>query len=279
MNPKDEEQIEDDIETTEDEDTRRKKRGAAADDDAEDEDEDAEEEDDEEEDGGGESEDEEVSGDEDEEDGEGDEDDAEKGMGKRAKQRIGKLTGEVKDLKRKLEEAQRLGGDDGKAILAAAETAGILPQLMSADEAKGIKELDSKTGAAKYLKKLLRSDDDEFEIGGETRSRRWVQGELDDLNDEIGELRERYGAKHRELAEKSKEIFELGMAAKKAGWKPGEKKGKAERSSAIRTKTAGGPKRKEPTLARKKGGRKTIDWSGVTDDASAEEMILAEMEN
>ena len=272
MKPEDEEQIEEDIETPEDTDEPENVDET----DEEEEDDDDEESEEEEEDGDGEEE------DEDDEDGDGEKDDELKDMGKRAQKRIGRLTGEVKDLKRELEEARRLTGDDGKAILAAAETAGILPQLMSADEAKGIRELDSKTGAMKYLKKLLRSDDDEFEIGGATRSRRWVQGELDDLEDEIGELRERYGAKRRELAEKSKEIFELGMAAKKAGWKPGEtsaRRGDAPRKKeGKKQKHAGGPKRKEPTLARKKGGKRSIDWSGVTDEAAAEAMILAEME-
>ncbi len=275
MNPKDEDQNEETIETPENTDEREDVDETEEDEDAE-EDEDGEESDEEEDDGDDDDE------DEDGEDGDDDEDGDRKGMGKRAKQRIGKLTGEVKDLKRQLEEARKLGGDDGKAILAAAETAGILPQLMSADEAKGIRELDSKAGAVKYLKKLLRSDDDEFEIGGETRSRRWVQGELDDLADELGELRERYGAKRRELEAKSKEIFELGMAARKAGWKPGEKakrKGKGDLAENRKQKLAGGPKRKEPTLAKRKGGKKSVDWGGVNDDASAEAMILAELEN
>lgn len=289
MNPKDREQIEDDIETPENTDEPETVDETDEDEDAEDEDaeedeEESEEEDDEEseeEDDDGDDEDD----DEDEEDEDDDEDEDLKGVGERAKKRIGKLTGEVKDLKRELEEARKLTGDDGRAILAAAETAGILPQLMSADEAKGIKELDSKTSAKKYLKKLLRSDDDEFEIGGETRSRRWVQGELDDLEEEIGELRERYGAKRRELAEKSKRIFELGMAAQKAGWKPGEKgaeKKGAERKphKGQKTTKAAKPARKGLSfINRKKGGKKDLDWGSVTDDASAEAMLLAEMED
>ena len=272
MDPKDREELEDDIATAENTDgaedvdeTGEDESGEDADEDEEDEDGDAEE----------------------DEDGDGDdeEDDGEKGMGKRAKLRIGKLTGEVKDLKRELEEARKLSGDDGKAILAAAESAGILPQLMSADEAKGIKELDSKTSARKYLKKLLRSDDDEFEIGGETRSRRWVQGELDDLEEEIDGLRERYGAKRRELAEKSKRIFELGLAAQKAGWKPGEKgagkKGADGKPHKARkaTKAAKPAKKGLSFINRKKGGKKELDWGSVADDASAEAMILAEMED
>ncbi|MBO4708822.1 MAG: hypothetical protein J5727_03465 [Kiritimatiellae bacterium] len=289
MNPKDREQIEDDIETPENTDEPETVDETDEDEDAEDEDaeedeEESEEEDDEEseeEDDDGDDEDD----DEDEEDEDDDEDEDLKGVGERAKKRIGKLTGEVKDLKRELEEARKLTGDDGRAILAAAETAGILPQLMSADEAKGIKELDSKTSAKKYLKKLLRSDDDEFEIGGETRSRRWVQGELDDLEEEIGELRERYGAKRRELAEKSKRIFELGMAAQKAGWKPGEKG--AEKKGAARkphkgqkaTKAAKPARKGLSFINRKKGGKKDLDWGSVTDDASAEAMLLAEMED
>ena len=284
MNPKDREQIEDDIETPENTDEPETVDETDEDEEAEEDEEESEEEDDEE------SEEEEDDGDdedddEDEEDEDDDEDEDLKGVGERAKKRIGKLTGEVKDLKRELEEARKLTGDDGRAILAAAETAGILPQLMSADEAKGIKELDSKTSAKKYLKKLLRSDDDEFEIGGETRSRRWVQGELDDLEEEIGELRERYGAKRRELAEKSKRIFELGMVAQKAGWKPGEKG--AEKKGAARkphkgqkTTKAAKPARKGLSfINRKKGGKKDLDWGSVTDEASAEATLLAEMED
>ena len=285
MDPKDREELEDDIATAENTDgaedvdeTGEDESGEDADEDEEDEDGDAEEDED------GDGDDEEESEDEDG-DGDDEEDDGEKGMGKRAKLRIGKLTGEVKDLKRELEEARKLSGDDGKAILAAAESAGILPQLMSADEAKGIKELDSKTSARKYLKKLLRSDDDEFEIGGETRSRRWVQGELDDLEEEIDGLRERYGAKRRELAEKSKRIFELGLAAQKAGWKPGEKgagkKGADGKPHKARkaTKAAKPAKKGLSFINRKKGGKKELDWGSVADDASAEAMILAEMED
>ena len=283
MNPKDREELEDDIETPEETDEREDVDETEEDEEeAEEEDEDdGEDESDEDEDD--ESEDDESEDEDDEDDGDG-KDDGEKGMGERAKKRIGKLTGEVKDLKRELEEARKLSGDDGRAILAAAETAGILPQLMSADEAKGIKELDSKTSARKYLKKLLRSDDDEFEIGGETRTRRWVQGELDDLDEEIGELRERYGAKRRELAEKSKRIFELGMAAQKAGWKPGEKGGKKESAKKTHkgtkaTKAAKPAKKGLSFINRKKGGKKDIDWGSVSDDASAEAMLLAEMED
>ena len=288
MNPKDREQIEDDIETPENADGEENVDETDEEESEEEDEEESEEDEDEESEDGDEDGDDEDA-DEDEDDDGDDEDDGQKGVGERAKRRIGKLTGEVKDLKRELEEARKLTGDDGRAILAAAETAGILPQLMSADEAKGIKELDSKTSARKYLKKLLRSDDDEFEIGGETRSRRWVQGELDDLDEEIGELRERYGAKRRELAEKSKRIFELGMAAQKAGWKPGEKttrrggreSGRGEEAAKRRkaTKAAKPAKKGLSFINRKKGGRKDLDWGRVADDASAEAMILAEMED
>ena len=284
MNRKDDEQPEDDIETPENTDDREDVDETDEDETDEDETEEEADGDEEDEDGDEDDEDDDESDDEDEEDDEED-DDGEKGMGDRAKKRIGKLTGEVKDLKRELEEARKLSGDDGRAILAAAETAGILPQLMSADEAKGIRELDSKTGARKYLKKLLRSDDDEFEIGGETRSRRWVQGELDDLEEEIDKLNEQYGAKRRELAEKSRRIFELGMAAQKAGWKPGEKSTKrkgAEKKPHKGTKATKAAKPAKKGLSfinRKRGGKKDLDWGSVADDASAEAMILAEMED
>lgn len=227
---------------------------------------------------------EEAEGEDDEESPDAEEDEeAEKGeddavagdedLGKRARKRIGKLTGKVKDLERRLEEAQRLAGDDGKAILSAAEAAGILPSLMSKEEAKGIAAIDRKTKTAKYLKGLLRSDEDEFEIGGETRSRRWIEGELDDLNEELGELRERFGAKRKELAQRTREIFELGMAAVKHGWRPGEKKKSTKKP--VEAKSA---KAQKKGLKPAKGGGKAIDWGKVNDEATAESMILAELE-
>ena len=260
----DTEELEDEDEETEDAD----EDDEAGDDDADD---------------GSDDEDDESDDDDEDEESDDDDDDEKKSdreaMGKRAQKRIGKLTGEIKDLKRELESARKLSGDDGKAILSAAETAGILPQLMSAEEAKGIQQLDSKTGVAKYLKKLLRSDDDEFEIGGETRSRRWVQGELDDLQEEIGELREKYGAKRTELAEKSKKVFELGMAAMKAGWKPGENKATKSKKAKKAPASAGKKPKKGLERITKKSRKGEINWGDVADEASMEAALLAEMEN
>lgn len=206
---------------------------------------------------------------------EGEAEDGDAELGRRAQRRIGRLTGKVKDLERRLAEAQALAGDDGKAILAAAEAAGVLPGLMSREEAKGIAAIEEKTKAAKYVKGLLRSDDDEFEIGGETRSRRWLEGELDDLNEELGELRERFGAKRRELAQRTREIIELGMAAVRHGWRPGERKGTTR--PAAKARSAGAQRKGLRPAA--EGGRKRIDWSAVNDEATAESMILAELEN
>jgi len=208
--------------------------------------------------------------------GDADEADGRKGeLGRRAQRRIGQLTGKVRDLERQLGEARALAGDDGRALIAAAESAGVLPGLMSRDEAKGFAELDSKTGIAKYLRKLLRSDDDEFEIGGQTRSRRWVEGELDDINDELAELRERYGARRTELAAKTRRVLELGMAALKEGWQPG--KGRTRTMDRGTPAQARGPAKRGIPRKTEKAGR-AADWGAVNDEASAEAMILAELE-
>ena len=197
-------------------------------------------------------------------------------LGKRAQRRIGQLTGKVKDLERQLDEARALAGDDGRALIAAAESAGVLPGLMSRDEAKGFAELDSKTSVAKYLRKLLRSDDDEFEIDGRMRSRRWVEGELDDINDELAELRERYGARRAELAGKTRKVLELGMAALKEGWQPGKGVARTKKEKGAPAQARRPAKRSVPGKT-EKAGRGT-DWGAVTDEASAEAMILAELE-
>ena len=184
------------------------------------------------------------------------------GLGRRAQKRIGDLTkranaaeADVKRLTKELETAKRLGGDDGKAFLAAAEQSGILPGLMSKDEAKAFGDLAQLPGIIKGYKKWLNDHEkgDELDMGGKTMSYGDVRNRLDEIQEEFEDLKDKYGERQKELRAKVKEIFQLGEAAMKAGWKPGQKapaknvKPKTRPGSAEKPKPAnrGGGKRAE----------------------------------
>ena len=47
----------------------------------------------------------------------------------------------MKTLEKELDEAKKLSGDDGRAILAAAEASGILPGLMTKAEAEAFQDM------------------------------------------------------------------------------------------------------------------------------------------
>lgn len=234
-----------------------------------DEDEDEDEDDEDSEDGDEDEEDEEDSEDDDDEEedeeSEDDEDEEDGKLGHRAQKRIRKLNGQVKDLKKQLEEAQKLGGEDGQAILSAATKAGIAPRLMSKELATGLNELAEKKSALGYFKDLLDSDDDEFEIGGKQYSRRQLERKERTLTEEVHALESKFGKGRDKALEEAKTLFELGWAAKKAGWKPEEGGGKAKKKKHDK------PKHK---ASHKKGGaHDESSWEGAEDDDSLEAMI------
>ena len=204
-----------------------------------------------------EDEDEESEDDEDEEDGK---------LGHRAQKRIRKLNGQVKDLKKQLEEAQKLGGEDGQAILSAATKAGIAPRLMSKELATGLNELAEKKSALGYFKDLLDSDDDEFEIGGKQYSRRQLERKERTLTEEVHALESKFGNGRDKALEEAKTLFELGWAAKKAGWKPEGGSGKAKKKHKH-------DKPKHKASHKKGGAHDESSWEGAEDDDSLEAMI------
>lgn len=207
---------------------------------------------------------------EDEESEEGDE-----SLGNRAQKRIKQLVGarkdaekRVKELEDRLNEAQKLGGDEGKALIAAAETAGILPSMMTKDLAEGLSRLQQKSSALAGISDMLESDDDEFEIGGNTISRRRLERKERELREEVGDLKQEFGPRKRELQQKIKGIFELGLKAQKAGW-TGEKA--AAKKKILNDKPTGTVK---APAAKKKAG----DWGSIGSTSDLERMIAAEME-
>lgn len=155
-------------------------------------------------------------------------------LGARAQKRIKKLIAERKEatakldaLTKQLDEAKKLSGDDGKAIMAAAEASGILPGLMTKDDADAEEKIRSYGRVIDRYEEWLDEHDsgDEYEIGeGKTLSYRRVERRVNQLKEELRDMKSSYGPRQKELRSKVREIFELGTAALKAGWKPGGKK-------------------------------------------------------
>lgn len=165
---------------------------------------------------------------------EDDSDDEDSQLGARAQKRIKKLIAEKKEatakfkyLTKQLEEAKKLSGDDGKAIMAAAEASGILPGLMTKDDAEAQKKIGQYKRIIDRYEQWLEDHDvgDEFDCGdGKMMSYGKVERRVNQLSEVLRDLKSEYGPRQKELRSKVREIFELGTAALKAGWKPGQKK-------------------------------------------------------
>lgn len=223
--------------------------------------------------------------DDDDGDGDGDDDDDDEDgddeeLGKRAQKRINKLIAQRKDaearaktLEQKLADAQKLTGDDGKAIMKAAEASGILPGLMTKAEAEAFVEMDRYRAVIANYEQWLDSHepDDELEIDdGKTMSYAKVERRVRKLQEELGDLKDEYGPRRKELLKKVREIFEAGVEALKAGKKkPGEKKPKKTERKDESTKQK--PKANAPRP--KRGSVRRLEDMDVEDDEDLEAYI------
>ena len=208
----------------------------------------------------------------------GDDDDDDEGFGKGAQKRIRKLNeekrtaqAEVKNLKKQLDDAKKLAGDDGKAILAAAEASGILPGLMTAAEAEAFQNLERLPAVIEHYRDWLddHGQDDELDVGnGEAMTYGQVKKRVRQLEAQRTDLETRYGQRRGELQAQVRKIFETGLAAMKAGW------------TGKKTEKAGKPKKKietRPTASvRPKIKATRAEDIEVNDEDSLEAFIAAE---
>ena len=222
---------------------------------------------------------------ENQDDDEGDDDDDDEGdkdLGKGAQKRIRQLNermkaaeGRTKDLEKQLEEAKKLSGDDGRALLAAAEATGILPGLMTKDEAKAFQDIAEIPQVIERYQDWLDENerDAELELGnGNTMSYGDVKKRVRKLRAQLEDLKDRYGDRRKELTAKVRGIFETGLAAMKAGWKPdGKKTPKKKTKKALKEDRAEGIR---PSLAKK--GRSRVEDIEVEDEDSLEAYMAAE---
>ena len=219
-----------------------------------------------------------------EEDHEGeDEDEGDEQLGKRAQKRIGKLVkernsanAEVKRLQKELENAQKLSGDDGKAILAAASRTGILPGLMTKDEAEAFTQMSRYPRVIENYQDWLdeHENGDEYVSGDTTMSYGQVKKRVRQLTAELDELKDEYGGRQKELRQKVRKIFELGMKAYRKGEGAGDE-GKKDPKKKVKQKPSAHPHGKKPVAG--KGGKKK-NWGEVDGNDAFVRMIASQSE-
>lgn len=123
---------------------------------------------------------------------------------------------------------KRADAEDGEAVIAAAREAGVMPEIVSAAEAKGLAELKHAKANAKALGRVLRSNAEaEVEIDGKVYTRKQVVDAQESWEDKAEALEKRFGGVESKAREKGLEIWRLGLAAQREGWKPGGKPAKA----------------------------------------------------
>lgn len=201
-----------------------------------------------------------------------DDDDDDGDLGRGAQKRIRGLNEQVKALKQELETAKKLSGDDGKAILAAAEASGILPGLMTKEEADAFGKLQQIPNVIENYRDWLddHGQDDELDIGnGETMTYGQVKKRVRQLESQLDDLKDKYGERRKELHTQVRNIFELGLKAVKAGWK-----GEGEKTN-RKTKKKIDDRPTSTARPKPKAARNPDDFD-VTDEESFESFVIAE---
>lgn len=157
------------------------------------------------------------------------------GLPRGVKRRLDKLTAKFRAAERERDEAQSeverlkaLSGErDPKVLLAVAEKHGILPEIMGARDAEGLRKLEKAEASLNTLEDLL----DELEDSGESEAtvsgKSYTLGELRRMRRqaerEQESLRETFLSVRKELSKRTAKLLKLGLAAEAA-----RAKGKAE---------------------------------------------------
>ena len=175
-----------------------------------------------------------------------------------------------------LENAQKLSGDDGKAILAAASRTGILPGLMTKDEAEAFTSMSRYPRVIENYQDWLddHENGDEYVSGDTTMSYGQVKKRVRQLTAELEELKDEYGGRQKELRQKVRKIFELGMKAYRKGEGAGDE-GKKDPKKKAKQKPSAHPHGKKPIAG--KGGKKK-NWGEVDGNDAFVRMIASQSE-
>jgi hypothetical protein len=156
-----------------------------------------------------------------------------------------------------------------KAVMAAAEAAGILPQFLAKEDTELFKSADKAQTERDYWRARSR------EGGCTIQGREYTAEQCNDFaaqkNDELSDLLPDVKARRREISREIKTLLELGKAAKAAKWVPG-----AKAPAAPAAPAGGKPQAKtdDPAPARQQPPELDYDKVSSTDDLAR--TILAE---
>ena len=194
-----------------------------------------------------------------------------------AEERAQALEAELDSLKAERDELKAKVGDD--AVLAAAQQAGILPEYVSAEDARIVASAEGTKAEVKNLKRLVRAGEEFTGVDRDGRERTWSVGQLADLLDAAEERLERIGPKAERIKAKAADSI-------RADLEEGRKVRKGVK--APKDQPAAGTVNAKPTppaLPGESGGKRrdpradaqpTVDWGKVSDPDSMKQQLLAE---
>lgn len=196
---------------------------------------------------------------------------------RRAEEKAAELEKERDALKAERDELKGKVGDD--AVLAAAQQAGVLPEYVSADDARTVAAAEQLRAEVKNLKRLVRAGEDYTGVDANGNERTWSARQLADLLDAAEERLERNGPKAERIKAKAADEIRADIEAGRQA-RLGKAKVPATVKPATQTRTAvppalpgeGGGKRRDP---RADAGA-TVDWSKVESPETMREQMLRE---
>jgi hypothetical protein len=181
---------------------------------------------------------------------------------KAAEERVSAVEQERDALKAEVEQTRSMVSD--KAVLAAAEAAGVLPKYLTKDDAEMFKAADKLTLERNYWRDRAREGG--CTIGGKEYTADDCKDFAEQKNDSLADLTPDVKARRREIAKTIRSRLELGDAAYAAKWVPGA----AKPAQATTTATAAGgkppAKPDDPTPTRQPPPTPEFDKVASTDD-------------
>lgn len=199
------------------------------------------------------------------------------GMLAKEKRSRKEVEGKLDEASRELEDfRKRYGEADPETILKAAQSAGVMPDMVTASEAEGVTKLENAKSNQKYFERLLRRSGEEFDVAGRRMTRDEVEASADQWEAEAGKLESRYGGVKARAASAAQEVWRLGMAAKKAGWDPKARAAQVKPAAVARKPGATAPGGGAAVRPVAGAGGEKVDWAKVSSgEMSLEDAIAA----
>jgi hypothetical protein len=197
-----------------------------------------------------------------------------------ARERAEKAEEDLASVKAERDALNAKVGDD--AVLSAMQAAGVLPEYVTADEAKIVGESEKLKSSKRFLKALVRKGEDYTGIDSHGNERTWsleqLEAQLDQTEERLETVGGRAAAIRQRIVEEYREDCKAGREARKKGGKggaPATPARPAPKVSAVvppAVPAGGGARRSDPT----RDGAAAVDWSKVNTPEEMEQALLAE---